>query len=335
MAADGRLGIRSLVVHGRPFAAGDEAVCLRNHPAIGVTNGTRGTITAIDTEQAELTLTTHSGDVITLDSTYLRSTTQRGGPTLDYAYAITGHKAQGATIDDALVLGSEALYREWGYVAMSRGRHTNRLYLVAGQPELDDPLRRDDGRPPAERVERALQRSAAQISATDAAIQAKIATMSLPQIRDRLEELDREASTQQRRARRKRALQERAARLGKEPAPLAARGADETEDEQALLRTALEAHTRTRGLILLIDPPPYLTNELGPVPDELLSRRRWRAAAQELEILRDRLGFTDRQEALPEQIRDPGIRSRVEALRAQIAEPDTTNRRVNGRDLER
>jgi conjugative relaxase-like TrwC/TraI family protein len=335
MAADGRLGAQDLVVHGRPFAAGDEVVCLRNHPGLGVTNGTRGTITTLDPERVELTLTTTSGGVNTLDSNYLQSTTQRGGPSLDYAYAITGHKAQGATVDDALVLGSEALYREWGYVAMSRGRHTNRLYLVAGQPELDDPLQREDGRDPGERVERALQRSAAQISATDAPTQATIAAMSLPQIRDRLHELDREVGVEQRRARRERALRERAARLSNEPAPPPATPTAAREDERALLSGALDAHLRARSLALLVDPPPHLTNELGPVPDELLARRRWRAAAQEIEVLRDRLGFDSRHQALPEQIRDPGIRSQVDALRAQIAEPDATDRRMRGRDLER
>ncbi len=30
------------------------------------------------------------------------------------------------------MLGSDASYREWGYVAMSRGCDANRLYVVAG-----------------------------------------------------------------------------------------------------------------------------------------------------------------------------------------------------------
>ena len=36
--------------------------------------------------------------------------------------AITGHKAQGPTVDHTFVLGSAELYRAWGYVALSRGR---------------------------------------------------------------------------------------------------------------------------------------------------------------------------------------------------------------------
>jgi hypothetical protein len=58
---------------------------------------------------------------------------------LTHAYAITGHKAQGMTARKAYVLGDETLYREWGYVAMSRGRDENRLYVVASDnPDRDE-----------------------------------------------------------------------------------------------------------------------------------------------------------------------------------------------------
>lgn len=53
-----------------------------------------------------------------------------------HGYAITGHKAQGLTVDHTFVLATDATYREWGYVALSRGRHTNRLY-VHEHDELD------------------------------------------------------------------------------------------------------------------------------------------------------------------------------------------------------
>jgi len=44
---------------------------------------------------------------------------------LTHAYASTVHKAQGATVDRAYLLGSDRLYREAGYVGMSRGRLSN------------------------------------------------------------------------------------------------------------------------------------------------------------------------------------------------------------------
>ena len=315
MTADGRLGTQSLTVRDRPFAVGDDVVCLRNHPGLGVTNGTRGTITALDPKHGELTLADPAGNPLTLTAAYLQSTTQRDGPTLDYAYAITGHKAQGATVDEALVLGSDALYREWGYVAMSRARHTNHLYLVAGEPELEDPLRPDDARRPIDRAMAALARSAAQVSATDAFAQSQIQRMSVPQIQQRIGQLDRDRHANERRARRQRILQHRSARSDEDPSSAPALPPTQATDERALLTAELERRRRPTQIALLIDPPAYLIKELGPVPDQLIARRRWRGAAKQIESLRDRLGFSDSRQALPDRIRDPTLRAQVEALR--------------------
>ena len=49
---------------------------------------------------------------------------------LDHGYATTCHKAQGLTVDVALVYGTDALTREAGYVALSRGRRANHLYAT-------------------------------------------------------------------------------------------------------------------------------------------------------------------------------------------------------------
>ena len=48
---------------------------------------------------------------------------------LDHGYAMTCHKAQGATVDTALLYGAGSLSREAGYVALSRGRTSNHLYV--------------------------------------------------------------------------------------------------------------------------------------------------------------------------------------------------------------
>ena len=58
--------------------------------------------------------------------------------TLLHGYAVTGHVAQGVTVDRAYVLASDGLYREWIYTAMSRGREattpTSRRTSSTGAP---------------------------------------------------------------------------------------------------------------------------------------------------------------------------------------------------------
>lgn len=135
------------------FAVGDRLVTTRNRRSLGVVNGSRGTVVAVD-EQSR-TLTVHldglrrdePGRVTVLPAEYLKA------GHLTHGYAITGHKAQGMTADRAFVLGDEAIYREWGYVALSRGRAENRLYVVAGELEpTDDSGHARIPRTPSERL---------------------------------------------------------------------------------------------------------------------------------------------------------------------------------------
>jgi hypothetical protein len=46
---------------------------------------------------------------------------------------MTLHKAQGLTVDHALLYGSETLTREAGYVGLSRGRRENHIYTISGE----------------------------------------------------------------------------------------------------------------------------------------------------------------------------------------------------------
>ena len=71
------------------------------------------------------------GRRVRLDRRFLAEPTAAGEPPLVHGYAITGHVAQGVTVDHAFVLASEGIDREWAYVALSRGRQSNRLYLAA------------------------------------------------------------------------------------------------------------------------------------------------------------------------------------------------------------
>jgi ATP-dependent exoDNAse (exonuclease V) alpha subunit len=54
------------------------------------------------------------------------------------SYALTVHKAQGQTVDEAIALVDEAMTSQQLYVAMSRGRDANRAFVVRSQGELSE-----------------------------------------------------------------------------------------------------------------------------------------------------------------------------------------------------
>lgn len=169
MAAAGRLGDESIELAGREFAAGDQIVTLRNNRRLGVLNGTRAIITAVNPQQREIEMLTSDGRQITLPRDYLEPSEPASELRLDHGYAITGHKAQGMTTGTVLVLGTEDLYREWGYTALSRGQRDNRLYLTGAIPteRAEFAPSADEKRDPLYAAITALQRSRAELLATD------------------------------------------------------------------------------------------------------------------------------------------------------------------------
>jgi len=119
----GTVGADLMDVNGRAFAPGDEVVCLRNARRLGVINGTRGTVVGLDGTD----LVIDAEDALRrLPTEYLRA------GHLDYGYATTVHKAQGATYDRAFVLATDSLTKEAGYVAMSRARISTELFVGGG-----------------------------------------------------------------------------------------------------------------------------------------------------------------------------------------------------------
>ena len=60
-------------------------------------------------------------------------------------YAITAHRAQGSTVDTAhAIVHSPEMTRESLYVAMTRGRESNRAYIATDEHHLEDHQHRDD-----------------------------------------------------------------------------------------------------------------------------------------------------------------------------------------------
>lgn len=54
---------------------------------------------------------------------------------VDLGYAITAHRAQGVTVDTAHALVEPTTTRENFYVAMTRGKHANRAYVILDRPD--------------------------------------------------------------------------------------------------------------------------------------------------------------------------------------------------------
>jgi ATP-dependent exoDNAse (exonuclease V) alpha subunit len=123
LRAAGRLGNDEVVTDARAFAIGDHVVARRNARALGVVNGDAGYVKAI--REGRVAVELDGGRRITLPMAYVRA------GHLDHGYVLTARLAQGSTVDRAFVLGSDELYREWGYTALSRHRIEARFYVSA------------------------------------------------------------------------------------------------------------------------------------------------------------------------------------------------------------
>jgi conjugative relaxase-like TrwC/TraI family protein len=148
----GQLGPARLQVGDRSFAVGDRVTCGKNAlRSLGVANGSRGQVLALNPDQRTLTLRLDNGQETTLDGRYLDQRPAwwtRGNPTrrtIDLGYASTGHRSQGTTLDRALVRVAGAEDHPWLYVAATRAAHQTTFFdIIAPEPrpvelELDVP----------------------------------------------------------------------------------------------------------------------------------------------------------------------------------------------------
>jgi hypothetical protein len=146
LAARDRLGPQRLQVEDLQLALADRVVCGRNAIAqLGVANGTRGTVTALDPQARTLTIRLDGEQLreVVLPGWYLDGRQRRErNRRVDLAYATTGHRAQGLTRWRALVRLTGAEDANWLYVQLSRARHRTTLYPVVG-PEPQGPAELD------------------------------------------------------------------------------------------------------------------------------------------------------------------------------------------------
>jgi hypothetical protein len=312
----GELGDDVLVVGFRGYAVGDDVLFCRNDRSLGVLNGTWGTVTA-GSENGLVVETDRGTKSVGLD--YLED------GHLALGYASTVHKSQGATIDRAFVLGGEALYREAGYVAMSRARERTELYVITSA--FDDGIAPDGG---SAGLVKALSSSKAKQLAVESLYPANAARQAVE-----LEQLNRKLDAERPPdpSRDRRRLNREVARMRDAPhlppalwyENLAAEDRRVTEMERASahfavghepeitkaaeLETAARMRQRLLGEAASIQAPEHLVAELGAVPEMPAKRSRWQRAAGAIESFRERFGFGDRsltlrREGLPMEVQD-------------------------------
>jgi ATP-dependent exoDNAse (exonuclease V) alpha subunit len=196
-----------LQVGDRRLAVGDRVVCGKNAlKRLGVANGTRGTVVALDREARSLTIRVGDnadargsgaaeGELVTLPASYLDGKDRPGAPRrVDLAYATTGHKSQGLTRWTSLPLVTGREDAQWLYVVLSRAKHLTRIYTVSGPEERPAELQEvPDTRPVRDGFERlatVMGRDRAEVLASDARRLVDLRAMPTRQLRAERDRLD-------------------------------------------------------------------------------------------------------------------------------------------------
>jgi conjugative relaxase-like TrwC/TraI family protein len=162
--AAGQVEPDGVTVGAQLVGVGDEVVTTRNDRRLlttgggWVSNGDRWKVLARYPDNA-LTLASLDGrGRVTLPGAY---TTEH----LALAYAVTVHKSQGVTVDQAVIIVDGATSGEHLYVGMTRGRHLNQACVVC-EPQGDE--HHQQAAPSAADVlTGALRRSSSELSATE------------------------------------------------------------------------------------------------------------------------------------------------------------------------
>lgn len=129
----GLLGFRSVRLGRDTIHEKDRVIFTKNSQSLGVQNGTMGTVQEIDLRSARLSVKLDGGDVI--------SVPYRAYEDVALGYALTTHKAQGATVKNAFVLcGGPMADRETAYVQASRAREGTDFFagkIMVWNPERE------------------------------------------------------------------------------------------------------------------------------------------------------------------------------------------------------
>jgi conjugative relaxase-like TrwC/TraI family protein len=125
MDQTGRLhGAEVICPGGQAYRAGDQVVTLAPGPNGSLVTSERGVVEAVDSTAGALVIRTEDGRAVALAGD------QASSERLGYGYAITVHRAQGATIARAHLF-ADGGGRELAYVAMSRAREATHVWALA------------------------------------------------------------------------------------------------------------------------------------------------------------------------------------------------------------
>ncbi len=328
MADAGRVDVGREVTYGEVrFAVGDVVVATRNDRRQRLFNGLRGTVRAVAPEG--LWIATPSGQDRAVRADYI----QAGH--LQYGYALTAHRAQGATYQRAFLLGDESLYREAGYVGMSRARLQSNLYVVGTGVELTTPqsglladLTRRLSVSRAQAMALAGPATLADLAAERTALHRRLLTEA-PAPVDQSVLADAEADVARlrlavsdpgsalRTAAPLEQAEERLARLFGQRDHREAWGEAEAArlTRLALLDAAMARRQADMEAEALAAPAPWLTELIGPVPTGLSDRSNWARTAGEVLAYRERNGVTDEGLGVPPR----DLRARIERDRVEAA----------------
>ena len=223
--------------------------CVSNRSRLGVLNGDLATVTAVDTERRTITLKLDRNDsAVTVPRWYLDESN------LDWGYALTGHKAQGATARRAHTVAGDGVDREWLYVTMSRGREANTIYLT--DPDLNESecthlTHQHPERLPA--LIAALGRTATEPAASDSGRGPR--TITDGQLNERLAALE--------------------AQLEQRGATKPVDGRDDLLASYIALHQETRARHRDRLDAIAYEPPGWIVDVIGERPTEPDRRAAW------------------------------------------------------------
>jgi hypothetical protein len=287
-------------IAGAEFAREDRVVFLRNDhqgrdvvnldaaPALGVRNGSLGTVVSAEAER--LTVRLDDGRTVAFDPGRYNA--------IAHGYAVTVHKAQGATVDRVYVLADPLMNRNAAYVALTR--HRDGVHLFADRETF----------PSREHLDKALSRAAQKDLAGD------YASAELRRAVLRLQD-----------------LAEKSAQAAREERPLREALAALSELREARLRVVEARHSVARAASqVYADPAVALRNLLrDPTAPARLRQGEVRAYGR----LRGRAGLRDVRGERAAALRAvPAIAGRLHAYQRSVADLEVARQAVRSRALD-